>query len=59
MTKFIYNFYLFYKFDLLRIMKMQINNILILTNDVFASNKKKTIKITKIIIKDCKYLIFI
>lgn len=41
MTKFIYNFYLFYKSDLLQIVKMQINNMLILTNDVFANNKKK------------------
>lgn len=34
---------------------MQINDILIVVNDVFASNKGEIIKVAKIMIKDCKY----
>lgn len=37
---------------------MQINNILILVDNNFASNKEEIIKIAKLITKNCKYLIF-
>lgn len=57
MTESIYDFSLFYMFDLLEIVKMQINNISILVNNDFASNKEKTIKIAKLIIKNFKHLI--
>lgn len=54
--EFIYNLCLFYKFDLLEIVKMQTNNILILANNNFTNNKENIIKEVKIIIKDYKYL---
>ena len=38
--KFIYNFCL-YKSDLLKIMRIQTSNILIVANNIFISNKKK------------------
>lgn len=37
---------------------MQTNDILILADDLFASNKKEIIKIAKIMTKNCKYLMF-
>lgn len=59
MTKSIYDLYLFYKFDLLGILRIQTNKISIPANTNFTNNKIETIKITKLIIKDCKYLTFI
>lgn len=56
--KSIYKF-CFYISNFLRIKRMQIYNILILANKFFISNKKIVIKVTKIIIKDYKYFIFI
>lgn len=56
--KFIYNFYFFYKSDLLEIVKIETNNILI-ANNIFTNNIKIIIKVIKIIIKDYKYFIFI
>lgn len=40
-TKSTYNFCPFYKFDLLKIMEMQTNDMLILINIIFTNNKKK------------------
>lgn len=57
MTKSIYNLCLFYKSSPLEIVKMQINDTLILVDNAFASNEEKTIKVAKLIIKDRKYLI--
>lgn len=59
MKKSTYDTCFFYKINLLNIIEMQINNILILTDNNFANKKKKIIKETKIITKDCKYLTFI
>lgn len=58
-TKSIYNLYVFYKSDLLKIIKIEINNTLILINNNFVNNKKIIIKVVKIMIKNCKSLIFI
>lgn len=58
MTKSTYNPYFFYISNLLRIIKIQIDNIFIIANNVFSYNKKKSIKVIKTIIKNCKYLIF-
>lgn len=44
-------------FDLLGIVKIQIDNTKILADNNFASNEQKTIKEAKIMTKDCKYLI--
>lgn len=59
MAKSIYNTYLLYKFDVLEIVGIQINDILTLANDVYTSNIKKAIKAIKIMIKDCKYFTFV
>lgn len=37
---------------------MQTNNILILVDDIFTSNKEEIIKKIKIITKNCQYFIF-
>lgn len=49
MRKSIYNFYYFYRFELLRIVDIQTNNIFILANNNLANIEKKTIKSAKII----------
>lgn len=48
-----YNFYLFYRFDKFRIVKIQTNNKLIFTYNIFINNKNKVIKTVKTIIKNC------
>lgn len=53
-----YNSCLFYRSDILEIVRMQTNNTLILANNIFASKKKEVIKAIKIITKNCKYLTF-
>lgn len=58
-TKLIYAFCLFWWFNSLTIMRIQINNILILVNDSLASNEKKLINEIKIITKDFNYFAFI
>lgn len=57
--KSIYNLYFIWNFDLLKMIKIQTNDKLILIDNIFASNKKETIKIAKIMIKNCKYFIFV
>lgn len=47
--KFIYNLYFLYRSDSLRIVKMQANDKLI-NDNIFTNNKKKIIKIIKIMI---------
>ena len=47
-----YDFCFFYRSGLLKIVKMQIDNILILANNNFASIKEKTIKNLNIMTKD-------
>lgn len=59
MIESIYNLYFFYKSSLFEIVEMQINNILILANNNFASKNKTAIKVAKIIIKNQKYFTFI
>lgn len=44
MTESIYNSYFFNKIYLLGIIKIQTNNILILTNKLFVNNQKKQLK---------------
>lgn len=58
MTKLTYDSCLFFRFKSLKIKKIQINNIFILANNNFASNKKETNKLAKIMTKDKKYLTF-
>lgn len=52
MMKLIYNSYLFYKCSSIEVVKMKIDNILILANNNFANIEEKLIKNAKIIIKD-------
>lgn len=54
--EFTYNFYLFYRFDLVKTIGMQTDNLLMLINNIFANNKEKIIKVVKVITKNCKYL---
>lgn len=56
MTELIYDSCFLYKSGQLGVIEMQINDILILANNNFASNEKKAIKVVKLIIKDYKYL---
>lgn len=56
MTKLTYNLCLLYQFSPLQIIKMQINDIIILANNNIASIKKVIIKKTKIMTKDREYL---
>lgn len=58
MIKSIYNFYLLFKFELLKFVGMQTNDISILVDNNFTSIKEKIIKSAKIMIKDKKYFIF-
>ena len=55
-TESIYNLCLLFRSKRLGIVGMQTNNILILTNNNFASTEKETIKSAKIITKDREYL---
>lgn len=56
MTKLTYDPYLLYRSGLLRIVKMQIDDTLILTDNNFPSNEEKAIKIAKLMTKNCEYL---
>lgn len=58
MTESMYDHCLFYRYGSLKIIKIQTNNILIIVNNNFASNTEKTIKIAKLITKNCKNFIF-
>lgn len=51
MKESIYDLYLFYKIGSFGIVRMQINNKLILANNNFASKEEETIKLTKIMRK--------
>lgn len=57
MTKSMYDSYLLDRSGPLRIVKIQTNDTLILVNNNFTSNEEKTIKVTKLMTKDCKHLI--
>lgn len=52
MKKSIYNLYLLYNSDLFGIVKMQINNTLILAYKTFISKEKAAIKFSKIMTKN-------
>lgn len=56
-TKLVYDFYLFFRFERLEIVEMQTNDILILANNNCASTKEEVIKSAKIMTKYRKYLI--
>lgn len=58
-TKFIYNTCFFFRYELLKIVRIQIDNILILANNNFASIEKKYIKYVKIITKNRKNFTFV
>lgn len=51
-----YDSYLLYRSGTLEIVRMQTNNILILTDNNFANKEKEAIKDAKIMTKDCEYL---
>lgn len=53
----VYNSCFFDKFGFFGIIKMQIDNILILVDNNWTYNNKKIIKIAKIIIKNLKFKI--
>ena len=59
MIESIYNFCFFYSFGLLNIVKMQIDDILILTNNNFLNIEKNAIKSAKKMIKDKKHFLLI
>lgn len=54
----IYDPCFFYRSSLLETMEIETNDKLILADNNFAYNREKTIKVIKIMTKDCKYLIF-
>ena len=58
MTESKYDPCLLFRSELLRIVKLQTNDILILANNNFTSIKEEEMKLAKIIIKNRKYLTF-
>lgn len=59
MTQSIYKPCLFYRSGVIGIVRMQTNDILILANNDFDSNKEEAVKAVKLMIKDYKYPTFI
>lgn len=59
MIELIYNFCLPFWFESLGIVKIEINDTLILADENFANTKEEAIKSAKIMTKDREYLILI